>query len=136
MTMSPPEMERKLKQLDNDVQSIYELLSTIEGTQRRHGNRLGEIAADMTEKFGALDLRHDGVDTRLDNVDARLDNVDARLLRVDGRLERLEGRLERVDGRLEQVDGRLTGLDDKVVSIDTKLDTVIGLLQQGPPTPL
>ena len=38
-----------MRQLDNDVQSIYELLSGIEATQRRQGNRLTEIATAQAE---------------------------------------------------------------------------------------
>lgn len=52
---TPAELERKVRQLDNDVQSIYELLATIEATQRRQGNRLGEIAAVQTEHGEKLD---------------------------------------------------------------------------------
>ncbi|MDQ3406205.1 MAG: hypothetical protein M3548_22895 [Actinomycetota bacterium] len=40
---SPAEVERKVRQLDNDVQSIYEMLARIEATQARQGNRLGEM---------------------------------------------------------------------------------------------
>jgi hypothetical protein len=54
---SPSDVERKVRQLDNDVQSIYELLSTIQATQRRHGNRLDEIAAAQA-----------GQDTKLDTI--------------------------------------------------------------------
>lgn len=43
--MSTPPVEREVRQLDNDVQSIYEMLAGIQGTQRRHGNRLEEIDA-------------------------------------------------------------------------------------------
>jgi len=61
MTMSPVELERKVRQLDNDVQSIYELLNSISSTQQRHTNRLGELAAKV-----------DAVDEKLDAVLALL----------------------------------------------------------------
>jgi chromosome segregation ATPase len=64
MTMTPAEIERKVRRLDNDVQAIYELLATISATQTRHGNRLDE-----------LDARFDGVDQRLDGLDTKLDEV-------------------------------------------------------------
>lgn len=38
-------MARKVQQLDNDVQAIYEMLADIQATQRRQHNRLEEIAA-------------------------------------------------------------------------------------------
>ncbi|MEQ7127178.1 hypothetical protein ABN034_21895 [Actinopolymorpha sp. B11F2] len=47
MTALPPDVQRKVRQLDNDVQSIYELLVTIQVTQQRQGNRLDELASDM-----------------------------------------------------------------------------------------
>ncbi|MGI8887930.1 MAG: hypothetical protein ACR2GB_03000 [Nocardioidaceae bacterium] len=59
MTMGPVETERKMRQLDNDVQSIYTMLSAIQGTQERHTNRLGELAV----KVDSLDAK---VDTVLD----------------------------------------------------------------------
>jgi hypothetical protein len=51
----PVEIERKVRQLDNDVQSIYELLATIDATQKRQGNRLGEIAATQSDHGQKLD---------------------------------------------------------------------------------
>lgn len=52
---TPPELERKVRQLDNDVQSIYEMLARITATQQRHGNRLEEISAGQSEQDGKLD---------------------------------------------------------------------------------
>ncbi|SDD68592.1 hypothetical protein [Actinokineospora iranica] len=52
---SPAELERKVRQLDNDVQSIYEMLATIEATQKRQGNRLAEIATSQAEHGAKLD---------------------------------------------------------------------------------
>ncbi|MEJ7629999.1 MAG: hypothetical protein WKF54_10450 [Nocardioidaceae bacterium] len=57
MTMSPVELEPKVRQLDNDVQSIYELLNSISSTQQRHTNRLGELAVKV-----------DAIDAKLDDV--------------------------------------------------------------------
>lgn len=37
-------LARKVQQLDNDVEAIYEMLATIEITQKRQHNRLNEIA--------------------------------------------------------------------------------------------
>jgi hypothetical protein len=52
--MTTPDVVRKVRQLDNDVQSTYEILARIEGTQNRHGNRLGEIATTIGEMDGKL----------------------------------------------------------------------------------
>jgi chromosome segregation ATPase len=71
MTMSQAETERKIHQLDGDVQSIYEMLATIEGTQRRHGNRLQELAA----KADGLEAKVDALDTKVDALDTKMDTV-------------------------------------------------------------
>ncbi len=52
---SPAELERKVRQLDNDFRSIYEMLATIEATQKRQGNRLAEIADAQAEHGAKLD---------------------------------------------------------------------------------
>ncbi|WP_158842636.1 hypothetical protein [Saccharothrix deserti] len=52
---SPAEVERKVRQLDNDVQSVYEMLATIEATQKRQANRLAEIATTQAEHGTKLD---------------------------------------------------------------------------------
>lgn len=76
--MTSPALERKIRRLDNDVQSIYEILSSISGTQMRHGNRFDEI-------------------------DQRLESMDARLGGVEGQLESVEGQLESLDGKIDSV---------------------------------
>lgn len=76
--MTSPALERKIRWLDNDVQSIYEMLSSISGTQMRHGNRFDEI-------------------------DQRLESMDARLGGVEGQLESVEGQLESLDGKIDSV---------------------------------
>lgn len=51
----PVDVQRKLRQLDNDVQSIYEMLASISATQVRQGNRLGEIEAKLGDMDAKLD---------------------------------------------------------------------------------
>ncbi len=87
MTMGPVEIERKVRQLDNDVQSIYTMLSAIQGTQERHTNRLGELAVKLDTletKVETLDGKVDTLDTKVDSLDGTLDTVLA-LLRRDTR---------------------------------------------------
>lgn len=78
-------LERKVRQLDNDVQSIYELLAAIQGVQLRQTNRLDE-----------MDRSIEAVATRLDAMETRLDAMESRLGAVDTRLESLEGLLKQV----------------------------------------
>lgn len=68
---SPIEVDRKLRQLDNDVQSIYEMLSAIQGTQTRHGNRLQE----HSEKLDSLETKVDALDTKVGTLDTKMDTV-------------------------------------------------------------
>ena len=44
---TPADIERKVRQLDNDVPSIYEMLAGISATQRRQGNRLTEMDSKL-----------------------------------------------------------------------------------------
>ena len=90
--MTPQELERKVRRLDNDVQSIYELLSTISFTQTRHGGRLDEL----DRRFDAVDQRFDGIDQRLDGIDQRLDGHDKRFDGVDQRFDTVDGKLDEV----------------------------------------
>ncbi len=69
--MTPSETERRIHQLDNDVQSICEMLSAIQGTQTRHGNRLREQA----EKLDRLDTKMDALDTRIMSPHTAMDSV-------------------------------------------------------------
>ena len=87
--MTTPEVEGNVRQLDNEVQSIYDLLDAMSTTQRgiaatqqRHGNRLDELAA------GIEGLGH--------------------------RVEALENRFEGLASRFERLEDRVGGLDDKV----------------------
>ena len=59
MTMTPAQLERKVRQVDNDVQSILGLLQEIKTTQIRHGNRLDELGQD----FDRVNERLDGHST-------------------------------------------------------------------------
>ncbi|MGQ0479781.1 MAG: hypothetical protein ACT4O0_01935 [Pseudonocardia sp.] len=73
-----PHLVRKVRQLDNDVQAIYEMLVGIQSTQVRQGNRLDEIAAVVEAHTATLDghtatLKAHG--EKLDTVDTKLDEI-------------------------------------------------------------
>ncbi len=102
--MGPVEVERKVRQLDNDVQSIYTMLSAIQGTQERHTNRLGELA-----------VKFDNLQTKLDDLAVRFDN--------------LETRFDSVNTRFDSVNTRFDSVNTRFDSVDTKIDTVLALLQ-------
>ena len=92
MSTSPTSLERKVRQLDNDVQSIYEMLSAIQGTQLRHGNRLDEL----DEKLTSLEAKVDGVDTKVGGLEAKVDRVDTK---ADGLRSDLQTVLELLRAR-------------------------------------
>lgn len=60
----PAELERRVRRLDNDVQSIYEMLAGISATQQRQGNRLSELDGRLTD-----------MDGRLTEMDGKLDII-------------------------------------------------------------
>ena len=108
--MTTPDLSRKVRQLDNDVQSIYEILARIELTQGRHTNRFNEMGHDL-----------DGLRARLDAHDGRFDAHDARFDAHDARFDAIDARLDTHDTRFDAIDTRLDNLD-------TKLDRVIALV--------
>ena len=67
---SQPSLEREVRQLDHDVQSIYEMLSAIQGTQLRHGNRLNEL----DQKVEILDQKVDRLDQRVEAMDRKFED--------------------------------------------------------------
>ncbi|MGC0145036.1 hypothetical protein [Pseudactinotalea sp. Z1732] len=69
--MASTGLERKVRQLDNDVQSIYELLAAIQGTQLRQGNRLDEL----DERLAGLDERMAGLDGRVAGIDEKVTDL-------------------------------------------------------------
>jgi chaperonin cofactor prefoldin len=90
MTMGPVEIERKVRQLDNDVQSIYTMLSAIQGTQERHTNRLGELAV----KVDSLDTKVDNLDTKVDNLEHKVDSLSVHMDSLDTKVDSLEGKID------------------------------------------
>lgn len=77
--MTSAATERKICQLDNDVQSIYEMFSSISGTQLRHGNRLDEI----DERLERVEGKVDSLDGKVDSLEGKVDSV-LELLRSRG----------------------------------------------------
>lgn len=70
-------VERKVRQLDNDVHALYELIHKISTTQVRHTNRFDELSADVA-----------GHGERLD--------------RLEGKVDRLEGKVDTILDLLQQ----------------------------------
>ncbi len=103
--MELPEIERRIGQNSNDIVSIYDLLSTMNGTLAKHSIQL----SNLTNRVEAHDERFDGIDGRLDGIDGRLDGIDARLDRIDGRLDGHDDRFDRIDTNIAEILRRLPG---------------------------
>ncbi|MEO8888053.1 MAG: hypothetical protein ABI429_01995 [Jatrophihabitantaceae bacterium] len=72
---SDPQMDLRVSRLENDSNSIYELISDITSTQQEHSRR-----------FDDVDRRFDNVDRRFDDVDRRFDTIESTLAEVVRRL--------------------------------------------------
>jgi hypothetical protein len=94
--MSQPEMERRTVQNTNDILSIYDMLSEMNGTLARHSVQLSNIASALD----AHDARFDAHDARFDAHDARFDAHDARFDAIDARLESLDANVTEILRRL------------------------------------
>ena len=92
MTMSPMEIERKVRQLDNDVQSMYEMLAAIQGTQERHSNRFQEVA----EKLDNVDQTVNALDGKVTDLDGKVSNLDQKVGTLDGKVSNLDGKMDTV----------------------------------------
>jgi hypothetical protein len=53
--VSTPDLTRKVRQLDNDVQAVYEMLASVAATQQRQANRLEELTTAQAEQSVVLD---------------------------------------------------------------------------------
>ena len=76
--MTPGELDRKVRQLDNDVQAIYMMLADLSATQKRQGLRLDEIAAvqaEMGEKLDSHSTILESHSTILESHSTKLDRI-------------------------------------------------------------
>ncbi|MFX0538832.1 hypothetical protein ACQBAT_12930 [Ornithinimicrobium sp. Y1847] len=69
--MTATDLERKVRQLDNDVSAIYTMIFDVQGTQKRHTNRFDELQSDIV----ALGQRAAGLEGRMEGLEVKLDQV-------------------------------------------------------------
>jgi hypothetical protein len=69
------DLQRRVPRLENETESIYELITAIQTTQAEH-----------TQRFDGMDKRFDGIDKRLDGMDQRFDGIETTLREVVRRL--------------------------------------------------
>jgi chromosome segregation ATPase len=92
VTMSPAETTRKIRQLDSDVESIYEMLAAIAGTQTRHGNRLQEQA----EKLDTLESKVDALDTKVSSLDTKVGSLETKVSSLETKVDSLQTSMDSV----------------------------------------
>lgn len=94
----PAAIERTVKQLDNDVQSIYEMLADIAATQRRQSNRLTEMDDKLSETHA-----------KITEMDATLTETRGKLTEMNGTLIETRGTVAEMDRKLDTILGLLRG---------------------------
>ena len=94
---SDPQLELRVSRLENDRDSMYELLTGVIATQQEH-----------TLRFVKIDSRFDKMDDRLGNMDDRLGKMDDRLDKMDDRFDKMDDRFDNIDDRLGNIGTTLT----------------------------
>ena len=144
---TPAEMQRKVRQLNNDVTSIYDLLKGIRDTQKKQGVHLEAVASGQT-RIAAVQLRHGN---RLDELAGQLEEIASTQAKFDATQERHGNRLDelaatqdehttKLDEHTTKLDEHTTKLDGLATTVDehtttlaehtTKLDAILDLLRK------
>jgi chromosome segregation ATPase len=148
--VATPDINRKVRQLDNDVQAIYGLLEGITENQHKHSTALADLGVAVTgiratqqrqyNRLDELDGRFEGLESGLAEVRTTLSRHGNRFEEFDGRFDRLETKVDgletKVDGlesRFDGLESKVDGLETKVDGLDAKLDLVLGRLDQKTP---
>ena len=84
-------LARRVSRLENETESIYEILTDVKSTLQTHDRR-----------FDAIDQRLDRMDERFDRMDRRFDGMDERFDRMDHRFDLIEATLREVVRRLPE----------------------------------
>jgi hypothetical protein len=98
--VAEPEVGRKVRQLGNDVNEIYELLFRISDTQARHGTALADLGgavADIRDTQARHGSRLDALETRFDGLETRFDGLD---VKFTGMFEGLDSKVSLIIDRI------------------------------------
>jgi chromosome segregation ATPase len=101
--MTELDVDRKVRQMDNDMQAIYKLLDRISKAQEKHGTALEGLSAQFSGVRGTQARQYN----RLDELDAGLAEVRVTLSRLGNRLDELDARFDRLDTTCIGLDGKL-----------------------------
>jgi len=113
-------LEHRVNRLENDVMSIYEMLTDIKATQKRHDLNFATLATQIDE-----------LDERFDELGGRADVLDGKMGLLDGKVNVLDEKVGALDGRVGALDGKVGALDGKVNILDSKVDEILSLLKSG-----
>jgi archaellum component FlaC len=89
MTTNAAEIQRKVKQLENDINDIYDMLAGIRKQVSKQGAHLADFEAQMYERFDGLDGRIDKLEGRFDGMERRFDGMERRFDGLERRFEEL-----------------------------------------------
>jgi len=134
--MTEPDVGRKVRQLGNDVDEIYDLLKDISKTQARHGAALANLNVAVSDiqvrqgsrldaldsKVGRLETRFDGLETRFDGLETRVGGLDSKFT---GMFESLDVKFT---AKFESLDSKFTGMFE---GVDAKLDIILDRIGHG-----
>jgi predicted nucleic acid-binding Zn-ribbon protein len=90
--MTATDLDRKVRQHENDISATYTVIADIQNTQRRHTNRFNEL----TEDVGALDGRMSALETRMSSMETRMSSL-------EGKVDSLEGKVDSLATQIAQV---------------------------------
>ena len=110
--MTATDLERKVRQHDNDISAVYTMIADIQNTQRRHTNRFDEL----TEDVGSLD--------------GRLTSVEGKVGSLEGKVGSLEDKVGSLEGKVGSLEDKIGSLEGKVGTLEDKIDQVLDLLRR------
>jgi flagellar biosynthesis chaperone FliJ len=103
--MAVPDTERKVAQLRNEVDSIYEILTRLERTQNRQATRLDQIAHVQQTQGEVLDHHSEVLDHHSQVLDHHSQVLDHHSQVLDHHSEVLASHGEKLDTILELLRG-------------------------------
>ena len=90
--MTAIDLERKVRQHDNDISAVYTMIADIQNTQRRHTNRFDEL----TEDVGALDGRMSSVEKGMSSLETRMSSLEKGMSSLETLMSSLEAKVDQV----------------------------------------
>lgn len=97
--MTATDLERKVRQHDNDISAVYTMIADIQNTQRRHTNRFNELTEDvagLSERMTSLETGVTSVDTRMTSLEAGVTSLDTRMTSLETRMTSLQGKVDQI----------------------------------------